>query len=354
MVVDESAGRSTASQVRRRKRTALIALLSALTLVILGAVVAIVYIGSLATTFDTKTQKIPNAFPQESTRPSAAAPTEPGGKTPINILLVGTDSRGATAQDAEAGTPSNQRSDTMMLVHVPADRKNVYVVSIMRDLWVPIPGHGSAKINAALAFGGVPLMVETVESILSQRIDHVVFMDFEGFKGLTDAVGGVTVNVKIPFTASQTSNYHFDAGPQTMNGDQALAYVRERYAFPDGDYQRVRDQQNFIKALVGKLASAQTLANPVTVANAVNEISPYLTVDSSFNSTAAASLGFELRNVKASDIVAFTLPTSGTGWSTDGQSIVLYNATATAALADALAKGTMPSYVQENNLANGN
>jgi LCP family protein required for cell wall assembly len=224
----------------------------------------------------------------------------------------------------------------------------------MRDLWVPIPGHGTAKINAALAFGGVPLMVQTVESLLHQRIDHVVFMDFEGFKGLTDTVGGVTVDVKIPFTAAQTSDYHFAAGPQTLNGDEALAYVRERYAFPDGDYQRVRDQQTFIKALVGKLASTQTLTNPVTIANAVNEVAPYLTVDSSFNSAAAASLAFELRDVRASDIVTFTLPTDGIGWSTDGQSIVLFNAPATSALADALAKGQMQQYVKDNNLTNGN
>ncbi|WP_422934065.1 LCP family protein [Sinomonas sp. P47F7] len=353
-MVDESAGKPTALQVRRRKRTALIAILSALTLVVVAAVIAIVYIGSLATTFDTKTQKIPAAFPQESTRPSESAPTAPDGKTPINILLVGTDSRGATIEQAEAGIPSDQRSDTMLLVHIPADRKSVYLISIMRDLWVPIPGHGSAKVNAALAFGGVPLMVQTVESLLGQRIDHVVFMDFSGFKDLTNAVGGVTVDVKIPFTAGQTSNYHFDAGPQTMNGDQALAYVRERYAFPDGDYQRVRDQQNFIKALVGKLASPQTVANPVTVANVVNELSPYLTVDSSLNAAAVAKLGFELRAVRASDIVSFTLPTSGIGWSTDGQSIVIFNAPATAALATALAKGSMPQYVKDNDLTNGN
>ena len=108
---------------------------------------------------------------------------------------------------------------------------------------------------AALAFGGVPLMVQTVESLLGQRLDHVVFMDFEGFKGLTDAVGGVTIDVKVPFTAGQTSDIHFNAGPQTMNGDQALAFVRERYAFADGDYQRVRDLRF---KLPNRLASRRT------------------------------------------------------------------------------------------------
>jgi LCP family protein required for cell wall assembly len=338
---------------RKRKRTAAAVLLGALLVVVLAAVAAIVYLGSLSQSFDTNTKKIPNAFPEESSRPSEPRPGT-DGKTPVNILLVGSDSRGATGATAESGAPSDQRSDTMMLVHIPADRQQVYVISIMRDLWVPIPGHGSAKINAGLAFGGVPLMVQTVESLLGQRLDHVVFVDFAGFKGLTDAVGGVTVNVPKAFTAGQTSTIHFNAGPQTMNGEQALAFVRERYAFADGDYQRVRDQQTFMKALASKIATPQTLANPVTLANVVNEFSPYLTVDSGFTASAVASLGVELVKVRPKDLITFTLPTNGTGWSTDGQSIVLVNQAATAALATAMAQGTVPQYVDANGLANGN
>ncbi|MEA5453667.1 LCP family protein [Sinomonas sp. JGH33] len=329
-------------------------LLSALLVVVLAAVAALIYLGTLSRSFDTQTKKLETVFPSESARPPAASPAA-DGKAALNILLVGSDSRDATIFQAESGTPSNQRSDTMMVVHVPADRKNVYVISIMRDLWVPIPGHGSAKINAALAFGGVPLMVQTIESVLGQRLDHVVFMDFEGFKSLTDAVGGVPVTVPKAFTAQQSGNTRFEAGTQTMNGTQALAFVRERYAFPDGDYQRVRNQQIFLKALVTKLATPQTLANPVTLANVVNELSSYLTVDSGFNSGAVVSLGLELGKVRPGDIVTFTLPTNGTGWSPDSQqSIVLFNQPATSGLADAMAKGTMPQYVADNKLQNGN
>lgn len=329
-------------------------LLSVLGVVVLGAVAAVVYLGSVASTFDSKTDKIESAFPQESTRPTATPAAN--GKTPVNFLLVGTDSRGATVSQAESGAASDQRSDTMMFVHLPADRKNAYVVSIMRDLWVPIPGHGSAKINAALAFGGVPLMVETVESILHQRIDHVAFIDFEGFKGLTDAVGGVTVDVTRPFASTMAENpgLRFDAGPQHMDGKTAFAFVHERYAFADGDYQRVRNQQAYLKALMTQVAKPETLANPVKVSDMVNQFSPYLTVDRGLDARAVLGLALELKDVRPSSVVSFTLPTSGVGTSTDGQSIVNFNQEATEALATAMAQGTVPQFVVQRNLQNGN
>ncbi|MFC0489868.1 LCP family protein [Sinomonas atrocyanea] len=323
-------------------------LLIALVLVIAAGGAAFAYLGTLAATFDASTQKIAAAFPQDSDRPAATPAAD--GRTPMNILLVGSDSRGATASPAESGASSDQRSDTMLLVHLPADRKKAYIISITRDTWVPIPGHGSAKVNAALAFGGVPLMVQTVESLLHQRIDHVVLVDFEGFKGLTDAVGGVRVNVPAPFTAGQTSGYRFGAGPQTLDGDQALAFVRERYAFPDGDYQRVRDQQIFLKALLAPLARPETIANPLTVSRMVGQFAPYLTVDRGLDARAVAALALEVKDLRPADIVSFTLPTSGTGTSADGQSIVELDQGAADALASAMAHGTVAEYLADRNL----
>ncbi|WP_369045225.1 LCP family protein [Sinomonas sp. P10A9] len=353
---DEATGTVSESedQSRPKRRTGLIVLLSALGVVVLAAVVAIVYLANVAGTFDSKTGKIATAFPQESTRPSATPAAN--GKTPVNILLVGSDSRGATIDQAESGQASDQRSDTMMLVHVPADRKNAYVVSIMRDLWVPIPGHGTAKINAALAYGGVPLMVETVESLLHQRIDHVAFMEFDGFKGLTDAVGGVTVNVTRPFSSTMAENpgLRFDAGPMHMDGKTAFAFVHERYAFADGDYQRVRNQQTYLKALMAQIAKPETLANPVTVSQIVSQFSPFVTVDTGLDSKAVAGLAFEMKDIRPASVVSFTLPTSGVGTSADGQSIVNFNQEATDALATAMANGTVPQYVADRNLQNGN
>ena len=170
----------------------------------------------------------------------------------MNILLLGSDSRGATTSVGAAGV-SDQRSDTMMLVHIDADRKNVYVMSIMRDLWVPIPGNGTAKINAALAWGGTPLAIQTVEQLLGARIDHVAIIDFQGLKAMTDALGGVDVDSPVAFTTVKSPHYTFSQGLNHLDGDQALAFARERYAFATADYQRVADQQALLRGILNKL-----------------------------------------------------------------------------------------------------
>src|SRR5690606_4226712 len=139
-------------------------------------------------------------------------------------------------------------------------------MSIMRDNWVHIQGHGDAKINAAVAYGGIPLAVNTVENMIDARIDHVALIDFESFKGLTNAVGGVTVNNPIPFTAHH-GGHNFAQGEITLNGEQALGFVRERYAFADGDYQRARNQQIYLKGLIGQILSRDTLTSPAKVSD---------------------------------------------------------------------------------------
>ena len=173
----------------KRKKTARNVLLGVVAFFLVVAVGAGVYAFNLANSFNSKSQKIEQSFPEESARP---AETKTGA---MNLLLLGSDSRAASLGEAEAGGPSDQRSDTMMWVHIPADRKNIYMMSIMRDTWVQIPGHGEAKMNAAMALGGIPLVVQTLEGMFKSRIDHVAVVDFEGFKAMTDALGGVTVNV---------------------------------------------------------------------------------------------------------------------------------------------------------------
>lgn len=329
---------------KRRGRNVLIAVAVVVALV---AVVAGGYLFNLAHTFDSGSSKIDQAFPEESTRPKKS-------DTSMNILVMGSDSRGAAESDAAGGAATDQRADTLMLMHIPADRKNIYTMSIMRDLWVDIPGHGEAKINSALALGGTPLMVQTIESIFQQRIDHVAMIDFEGFKGLTDALGGVTVNTKLPFTSNDLKGQSFAPGQHTFNGTEALAFVRERHAYADGDYQRVRNQQEFLRAIIKKSTAGQTLSNPITINNMVGAVSPFVTVDKTLDSGAVAGLAFELKDIRAQNTVMFTLPTNGVGTSADGQSIVLTDPDAIQKISGAMASGTLGEYVAANKFENGN
>jgi anionic cell wall polymer biosynthesis LytR-Cps2A-Psr (LCP) family protein len=192
-----------------------------------------------------------------------------------------------------------------------------------------------------------------VESLFGQRVDHVAMVDFEGFKGLTDALGGVEVNVGIPFTSTH-GGHTFTSGANTMNGEQALGFVRERYSFADGDYQRVRNQQSFMKAVIAKTINAQTFSNPATVSNVVSAVSPFVSVDKGLDASSLAGLGLELNGVRQENIAMFTLPTQGTGTSTDGQSIVITDPDAITNISVALAEDKLGGYVAANNLERGN
>ena len=330
-----------APEAKRKKKTTRNVLFFFLGIVVIGALVATVFVAKLANDFDGQKQTIAKVFPKEEARPAVTAT---GAK---NILLLGSDSRGDGVDMAEAGAASDQRSDTMMWVHIPADHKNITMMSIMRDTWVSIPGIGEAKINAAMAHGGVPLVVETLEGLFNNRIDHVAIVDFEGFKAITDALGGVTVPVTVPFNSN---GFTFNAGPQLMSGDQALAFVRERYSFTDGDYQRVRNQQIFLKSIMGTVLTPQTLANPAKVSELVNQVSPYISVDSGLDASTLGALAVSLRDIRAANVLSFTLPTSGTGTSADGQSIVLKDDAAIAAISDALSNDSLVSYLTANGL----
>ncbi|WP_434993976.1 LCP family protein [Arthrobacter sp. Ld5] len=315
-------------------------------LVVVAALAAGGYLFSLAQSFNQNTQTIETAFPAEESRPTVA----PEAEGALNILLLGSDSR-ATAEgpgDVAAADPSDSRSDTMMLMHIPADRQDIQVMSIMRDTWTEIPGHGEAKINAAMGLGGVPLVVQTVEGLFGVRVDHVASIDFEGFKGLTDALGGVEVDNPIAFQSGGSDGEYFAAGPITLQGESALNFVRERYAFSDGDYQRVKNQQLFVKSVIGKLLTADTLTDPQKVYRVVDQMAPFVSVDDSLDAGELGSLAVSLRGVRSSDIDFFTLPNLGTGTSGDGQSIIVKDDAAIAQVGEALQDDSLADYLTAN------
>jgi LCP family protein required for cell wall assembly len=336
---------------KKKKRAGRAILFSVLGLVVIAGLVAAGYLWNLGRTFDSESQTITNAFPAEVTRPEVKKES----KDAVNILLLGSDTRATRDADEDSedfGTlPNGGRSDTMMLVHIPADRKNVFVTSVMRDTWLDIPGVGTAKINRAFASGGVPKAVETLEGLFGVRINHVASIDFEGFKGLTDAVGGVTVNNPRGFKQSIVNGMYFPAGEQTLNGEQALAFVRERKSFPGSDYQRVKNQQLFVKALLGQLMSKETLSNPGKVSEVVSQIAPFIAVDETLDAAKVASYASSMLNLRASDMEFFTLPNKGPGRSADGQSIVIPDMDVIEKFGKALQEDKMSEFVETTDLS---
>ncbi|WP_426996772.1 LCP family protein [Pseudarthrobacter sp. N5] len=339
-----------------RRRRMLIAILAAVLVAAMGTAAYLVNLAGSGAARGVSIETAPAVVtptPSETAAPDPTpTPTPDPPPVAMNILLIGSDSRGnardEAAQAAATGGTADQRADAIILVHVPADRQRIYGISIMRDLWVDIPGYGASKINAGLETGGTPLVVQTVETLLNTHIDHTVMMDFEGFKGLADALGGVPVDVRLPFTSTHDSQHDFPAGVNNLNGAQALEFVRERYAFADGDYQRVRNQQSYLRAVAAKLLSSGTLSEPATALKVVMSLLPYLTTDPGLDLMGIARLGFSLRGLSPEAMTFFTLPTAGTGMTTDGQSIVLPDYAGIAEVSAALAQGKLGEYAAAN------
>lgn len=322
----------SARPTRRRRGRKLVAVLVSLVAVL--ALAAGVIFALVSSSFG-EVQRVSIQQDPSLSRPAASAG--------INILLLGSDSRDATDPNTDAADMTGNRSDSIMVAQVAADGSSVTVMSIMRDNWVEIQGHGEAKINAAMSFGGLPLAVNTVENFIGARIDHVAMVDFESFKGLTDALGGVTVTNDQAFT-THDGKFTFEPGEITLTGEEALGFVRERYAFADGDYQRARNQQTYLKGLTKSILSADTLTNPKKLTSTFDALKPYLILDKGFDTTALIKLGWQARGVRGDDITFFTSPTLGTGTSPDGQSIVVPDWDRMALVREAFANGTLNEY----------
>lgn len=260
----------------------------------------------------------------------------------MNILVIGSDSRGnardQAAHTANTGEQSDHRSDTLMVVHVPADRRSLYVVSINRDLWVDIPNYGGAKINSALQVGGLDLVDRTVEQLFGIQINHTLMMDFHGFRALIDGLGGIDVNVTVPFQSTHDTQQYFPPGVNHLSGQAALEFSRERYAFTDGDFQRVRNQQTLLKAILQAVTSGGVLHDVTAVRSMVDFAGCCLTVDSGFDPLQVAILAYSLRDLDPHAIGTMTLPTAGSGFIA-GQSVLFPDYGAINAVGAALRDG---------------
>lgn len=225
--------------------------------------------------------------------PAMNRPVKPHAKS-MTILVLGSDSR-ISAGDPTQWTFGAQRTDAIMLVHLPADRSRIQLTSIPRDTWVPIPGHHTAKINAAYAWGGPALMVRTVESVTGVRIDHVLISDFTSFENLTNDLGGVQL------------------GGRHMNGVESLAYVRQRHGLKGEDFARVKRQQEWIRAVAGSAIEGNVLANPLRLHKMINTTTRSIAVDDAFTTSQLRSTALSLRGLSDESIVANTAPIKGSG-----------------------------------------
>jgi len=309
---------------RRSRRRTFVIMLVALGLVVGGCTAALF---GLQARYDRNIERLEDPFAGLEGRP------DPGPEGTLNYLLLGADS-------AEAGGGAS-RTDSIMLVHLPADRDGAYVMSIPRDSWVEIPGRGMAKINAAYAFGGAPLLIQTMESLTGVRIDHLAVLDFDGFVEMTDALGGVEVNVGEATGSLQ-------AGRQRMDGETALEYVRERKELAGGDLDRVKRQQNWVRSVMSEALSSGTLTSPMKLDSFMTAATSSLAVDETFTMGEMRSVALSLRDIRSGDVTFFTVPVAGLGRSSDGQSIVELDEAATNDLWEAVRSDDVGAWVEQN------
>lgn len=332
---DDAASEDTASPKASRKggRKALIVLLGLLLVLGLGTLgVAGWYLQSLNDGLSS-IKRAPGLLP-DSAPPanSSEGAGEDGSPAPLNFLIIGSDSRGS----------DRGRSDTLMLMHIPSNRNSVNLISIPRDSWVPIEGHGVSKINAAYSWGGAPLAVTTVQNLLGIRINHVVITDFEGFNNTIEVLGGVDV-----YNARESSahGYEWPAGHITLStGEEAQRYVRQRHGLPNGDFDRSERQRSVATGIIKKLTSAGVITNPGKFRNALTTLGPNFTVDEGLTNEVIMETGKEVGLKGADNIRSLLLPTDGFGRSEGGASYVKLDDAGVQKLSTALQQDEFDNY----------
>lgn len=246
-----------------------------------------------------------------------------------NYLLIGSDTR-----PGDAG-----RADVIQLIHVDEAREKVWIIHFPRDLYVPIPGHGEDKINAAYAYGKSPLLVSTIQDLVGVKIDHVAQTDFEGFVELTDALGGVTVQ-------NEQASPKYPKGATELDGDNALEFVRERKTLEEGDISRGQRQQAWLKGIMSKTLTPRVLLNPGRLSGVIDAGTEHTVVDKALTGGEIRNQAIGLRGVQGEDIRFVTAPFDGYGTSPEGASIDILDEEGMEDLADALQDDHMESYDQ--------
>jgi LCP family protein required for cell wall assembly len=254
----------------------------------------------------------------------------------INILLVGSDDRtNATPAELKELSTTEQvtnSTDTMILVHIPADGRRATAVSFPRDSWVTIPGcSGQHKLNSAYINGatdcgttkadpdrGRQKLVQTISELSGLKVDHYVEVDLLGFYRITKAIGGVQVCLN-QAQKDSFSGIDLPKGVSTIEGKQALAFVRQRHGLPRGDLDRIVRQQYFMSATFRKVTSLGVLTNPIKLKRLLDAIGSSIRMDADLD---PIQLAGQLRGLAAGNVTFTTIPTEGNGVR-NGQDVVL-------------------------------
>ena len=274
--------------------------------------------------------------------------TTPGGNRPAdskgyNYLLVGSDSRAGLTKEQRkkyaTGNAAGRRTDSIILVHVPASGGKPALISLPRDSYVPIPGHGSNKINAAFAFGGPNLLVQTVEQVTDLHIDGYVEIGFAGFASVVDSVGGVRICV--PFKMNdKKAGINLKKGCQVLDGANALGYVRARYSDPRGDIGRAERQRQFLAAIMKKALTPSTVLIPTRYWSFSHAAAQGLIVGEDTSMRDASRVLLAMRAVSNDEGLSLVVPLSSLNYQTSAGSSVKWDTARAKALFTLLRKDT--------------
>lgn len=320
-------------------------------LIMAGALAVVVLGGLLAVQFllNSTVERIDDPFADLTDRPTRPTPsagaTEEPSEPPVNVLVLGSDSR------ISAGDPSQweygaQRTDAIMVVQVSGDRQDAFVMSIPRDSWVNVPGYGMNKINAAFSYGGPTLMIQTVEELTGIYIDHFAVTDFESFSTITDSLGGVDMYLPNGLNGDGVS---LAPGDHTLTGEHALVYVRQRYNLSGGDFSRVQRQQNWMRSIMREVFEQEILKDLSKLTSFSSTVLQSVAVDEGLDLPTAVTLGYSMKDLRGENVTFMTAPYAGTGRSPDGrQSIVLLDEARSQSLFEAFATDTVREYLEAN------
>jgi LCP family protein required for cell wall assembly len=287
-------------------------------LAVLGIVIVLLIVATLGMYFYVNSKlNRSNVLVSYTGRPAVSAGT--------NWLITGSDSRQGLTRKQELqyatgklSAINGQRSDTILILHMPSNGQPPVLLSIPRDSYVPIPGVGNSKINAAYDLGGPKLLAETLQNVTGLYINHYMGIGFGGLVSVVNDIGGVRMCLPGPMVDPK-AGLNLRAGCQNLNGGQALGYVRTRN-FAISDLQREQDQRLFLKALLSKMTSPGTFLNPFAAIPAATGSAGALTVDQGTGLMDLVRAAFALRSPETT-----TVPISTASYQTSAGVAILWD-----------------------------